>query len=141
VTGPRGVIAIGYIKKQKVFARAQAAQDPTAKAAHKFLKEYFRSGRSRTKLRLDLTGITPFERSVYRALLRIPVGEAHTYSQIARKIKKPGASRAVGNALHNNPFLIYVPCHRVVRNDGGLGGFGPGLWMKKWLLTHEQKKI
>jgi O-6-methylguanine DNA methyltransferase len=73
-------------------------------------------------------------------LLRIPPGEILTYSDIARIIKKPGASRAVGNALNRNPYLIYVPCHRVVRNDGSLGGFGPGLWMKKWLLTFEAKR-
>jgi len=114
---------------------------PVEKSTYKFLKEYFRTGRSRVKLRLDWTGITPFEKKVYKVLLRIPAGQILTYNQIARKIKKPGASRAVGSALHKNPFLIYVPCHRVLCSDGKLGGFGPGLWMKKWLLTHEQKRV
>jgi methylated-DNA-[protein]-cysteine S-methyltransferase len=134
------VIAIGYIKARKLFERPGPVKGKDAKAALRFLKEYFKKGKNRFRVRLDYTGITPFERTVYRAMLEIPSGEVLTYSQVARKIKKPGASRAVGNALHRNPFLIYVPCHRVVRKDGDLGGFGPGLWMKKWLLTFEAKR-
>ena len=135
------MIAIGYIKTKKAFVKAPPPRGAVEKAAYKFLKEYFRTGRSRTKLRLDLTGITPFEKSVYKTLLLIPAGQILTYNQVARKIKKPGASRAVGSALHKNPFLIYVPCHRVLCSDGKLGGFGPGLWMKKWLITHEAKCV
>jgi O-6-methylguanine DNA methyltransferase len=140
VAGPRGVIVIGYIRKKTRFPKPTRPTDPVGRAAHKFLKEYFQRGRSKVRLRLDWTGITPFEKKVYAALQLVPAGQTMTYAALARKIKKPGASRAVGSALGKNPFLIYVPCHRVLRSDGGLGGFGPGVGMKKWLLAWEAKK-
>jgi methylated-DNA-[protein]-cysteine S-methyltransferase len=140
VAGPRGVIVIGYVRKKTRFPKTARPSDPASRAAHKFLKEYFQRGRSKIRFRLDWTGITPFEKKVYKTLRLIPAGQTMTYAAVARKIKKPGASRAVGSALHKNPFLIYVPCHRVLRSDGGLGGFGPGVWMKKWLLKHEKRR-
>ncbi|UCE44937.1 MAG: MGMT family protein [Methanobacteriota archaeon] len=63
-----------------------------------------------------------FERDVYVATFRIPKGKVSTYSRIARKIDRPKAQRAVANALHKNPLYPVVPCHRVVRSDGGFGG-------------------
>src|SRR3990172_6320272 len=67
----------------------------------------------------------------------IPYGEPRSYLWIAEKIGKPGAARAVGQALGKNPLFIIVPCHRVVASDGGLGGFGGGLQMKRRLLSME----
>ena len=63
-----------------------------------------------------------FERDVYLATFRIPEGKVSTYSRIARRIDRPKAQRAVANALHKNPLFPIVPCHRVVRSDGGFGG-------------------
>jgi methylated-DNA-[protein]-cysteine S-methyltransferase len=101
------------------------------------LEEYF-AGRRRTfALPLDLRG-TVFQRKVWRALQRIPYGATCCYGDIARRIGRPIASRAVGQANHHNPLAIVVPCHRVIASGGGLGGYGGGLKMKRRLLALEQ---
>jgi methylated-DNA-[protein]-cysteine S-methyltransferase len=66
---------------------------------------------------------TPFQRAVWLACMRIPAGQTRSYKWIAEQIGKPGAVRAVGSALGRNPFAPAVPCHRVIKSDGGLGGF------------------
>ncbi|MFH0965100.1 MAG: MGMT family protein [Planctomycetota bacterium] len=81
--------------------------------------------------------ITPFALAVRHALLRIPFGRVATYGDIAAAIGRPGAARAVGNALHRNPFPILVPCHRVVRSDLSLGGFASGPSLKRAILASE----
>lgn len=86
---------------------------------------------------LDQRG-THFQRAVWDALMRIPHGRTCSYADIARQVGSPRAVRAVGRANGQNPLAIIVPCHRVVRADGTLCGYGGGLWRKKWLLDHEQ---
>lgn len=83
--------------------------------------------------------MTDFERKVLRWTMRIPCGQTRTYSWLARKVGKPRAARAVGNALRKNPLPIFIPCHRVVRSDGALGGYGgsQGTAMKERLLQLE----
>lgn len=81
--------------------------------------------------------LSPFQQSVYRAACEIPRGQTRSYQWIARRIKRPSAVRAVGNALHVNPFAPLVPCHRVVRADGTLGGFAKGAAAKRRLLQEE----
>lgn len=85
-----------------------------------------------------LTG-TAFQKAVYDATRTIPYGEVRSYSDIARAIGKPGASRAVGQALNKNRHLILVPCHRVVPKSGGIGGFKVGQEIKKYLLHLERE--
>jgi methylated-DNA-[protein]-cysteine S-methyltransferase len=80
---------------------------------------------------------TPFERSVWRQIARIPFGRVRTYGEIARSLGRPGAARAVGQATGRNPVAILIPCHRVVGHGGRLTGFGGGLGVKRWLLEHE----
>lgn len=80
---------------------------------------------------------TEFEQKVYNALRKIPKGEVRSYEWVAEQIGNPKAVRAVGNALHNNPTPIIVPCHRVIRKDGSLGGFGLGRKKKRELLLKE----
>ncbi len=82
---------------------------------------------------------SPFQQAVWRACAEIPKGEVRTYSWIAQKIGKPQAARAVGTALGQNPFAPTIPCHRVVRTDGSLGGYSGtgGLRQKKDLLIRE----
>src|SRR5512134_2540850 len=82
-------------------------------------------------------GLTPFMRAVYHVVAVIPRGCTMTYAQVARAVGKPGAVRAVGTALNRNPFAPHVPCHRVVRSDGTLGGFAHGTAKKKALLKRE----
>jgi methylated-DNA-[protein]-cysteine S-methyltransferase len=80
---------------------------------------------------------TPFQRRVWAALRTIPRGETVSYAQLARRIRAPKAVRAVGAANGANPIPMVLPCHRVVASGGGLGGYGGGLPMKRWLLAHE----
>lgn len=85
--------------------------------------------------------LTPFARKVYRAAGRIPRGQTRSYQWIAGQIGRPRAVRAVGNALKRNPFMPVVPCHRVVRSDGSLGGYAGGLSRKRALLRREAASI
>ena len=78
-----------------------------------------------------------FERDVWHCAKTIPFGETRSYGWIAREIGNPGASRAVGRALGTNPWLLLVPCHRVIRTDGTIGGFSSGLEWKRYLLKYE----
>ena len=101
------------------------------------LEEYFSGQRKHFELELDLVG-TDFQRAVWQELLRIPYGETRSYGDIAKSLKKPGASRAVGLANHNNPIAIVVPCHRVVGHDGSLTGYAGGIHLKQKLLAIEK---
>ncbi len=86
---------------------------------------------------LNFAKLTKFSALVLKQTGKIPQGKVDTYSGLAAKIGSPGAARAVGTVLANNPFPIAIPCHRVVRSDGSLGGFGGGILMKKELLNKE----
>jgi AraC family transcriptional regulator of adaptative response/methylated-DNA-[protein]-cysteine methyltransferase len=96
-------------------------------------------GGQQKKLALDLRG-TDFQRKVWTALQTIPDGSVCSYSDVAEMIRMPRAVRAVANACGKNPVPIIVPCHRVVRKDGGLGGYGLGIWRKKALLAEERSR-
>ena len=82
--------------------------------------------------------LTRFQQAVYRAVSRIPKGQTRSYQWVARAIGRPTAARAIGNALHRNPFAPRIPCHRVIRADGSLGGFSGGPAKKRRLLTAER---
>ena len=83
------------------------------------------------------TGGTPFQREVWTALRRIPLGATTSYGALAESISRPRAVRAVGAANGRNPVSIVIPCHRVIGADGTLTGYGGGLDRKRWLLEHE----
>ena len=85
---------------------------------------------------LDLSRLTPFQREVLLEVARLPRGSVATYAEIAGRIGRPTAYRAVGNALGINPMPVVIPCHRVVGGDG-IGGFGGGLAVKRRLLANE----
>jgi methylated-DNA-[protein]-cysteine S-methyltransferase len=106
-------------------------------AAVSELEEYFAGRRRDFDLPLAPEG-TEFQRSVWRALRRIPYGETVSYGELARRIGNPRASRAVGLANGANPIPIIVPCHRVIGADGSLTGFGGGLEIKGKLLALER---
>lgn len=100
------------------------------------LREYFEGGRTTFDFPMRAIG-TPFQQSVWEAIAAIPYGQLQTYKQIAEKIGKPKASRAVGMACNKNPLLIAIPCHRVVGSNGKLVGYAHGVDMKRWLLDRE----
>lgn len=115
----------------------ERVDDPDPVGAVSVLKRYFAGDVGAIdELELDAIG-TEFQQSVWRALRAVPVGETTSYGEIAATIGAPGAVRAVGSANGANPIVVIVPCHRVVRSDGSLGGYGGGLDRKRWLLAHE----
>jgi methylated-DNA-[protein]-cysteine S-methyltransferase len=101
------------------------------------LDEYFVGTRRTFDVPLLLEG-TPFQNEVWRALLEIPAGSTATYGEIARRLGRPQAARAVGAANGQNPISIIVPCHRLVGADGTLTGYGWGLDRKRSLLDRER---
>lgn len=115
----------------------EAVEDPAAFAPLAAqLGEYFCGRRQSFDLALDLRG-TLFQMQVWRQLLNIPYGRLRTYRQVAMDIDRPGAARAVGQAVGDNPVAVVVPCHRVIGAGGNLVGFGGGLSLKGQLLRLE----
>jgi len=112
---------------------------PLAETARQ-LGEYFAGTRREFDLPLRSQG-TPFQTRVWRELVEIPYGQTWSYGELAKRIDKPSASRAVGLANGRNPISIVVPCHRVIGADGSLTGYGGGLERKRWLLAHEGDPI
>lgn len=102
------------------------------------LEAYFAGNLTTFDLALAADG-TPFRHKVWDELVRIPYGETISYGELARRIRQPSASRAVGLANGANPLPIVVPCHRVIGSTGRLTGFGGGLPLKRWLLDHERR--
>ncbi|MFP5527359.1 methylated-DNA--[protein]-cysteine S-methyltransferase [Peptococcus simiae] len=134
---------LGYREEDaRIFAAAHRlglvyAASPLTAPLNRELEEYFAGQRTRFSLPIKPLG-TPFQRQVWQALRDIPYGHTASYQAIAQAIGRPQASRAVGGANHRNPLSIIIPCHRVIRADGSLGGYGGGLAAKKYLLNLEQ---
>jgi methylated-DNA-[protein]-cysteine S-methyltransferase len=106
----------------------------------KQVDEYFKGQRREFFLNLQPAG-TDFQKSVWRQLEKIHYGKTTSYGEIAAVIGKPNASRAVGSANGKNPIAIIIPCHRVIGSDGGLTGYGGGLWRKRWLIGFERGEV
>lgn len=102
------------------------------------LRQYFEGRRAFFDVPVDLEATPEFQRRVLKTAVTIPYGEARTYSWVAEHAGNPRAVRAAGTALGRNPVPFIVPCHRVLRTGGGLGGYGYGLPMKEWLLDLER---
>jgi len=121
---------------QPLVNRADAVLD----LAGKELAEYFSGNRKTFTVPYLLSG-TPFQKEVWQQLARIPYGQTVSYGELAVRIDRPRACRAVGQANNKNPLAIIIPCHRVIGKDGSLVGYGAGLDKKAWLLDFEQNKI
>src|SRR5207245_2246793 len=102
------------------------------------LADYFSGKELEFKIPLAPVG-SDFQIRSWDILRSIPTGETRSYSWMAQRLGRPGASRAVGRANGSNMICIIIPCHRVIRADGTLCGYGGGLWRKKWLLDHEKR--
>ena len=111
--------------------------DEITAEAKRQLAEYFDKKRRRFELPLHPNG-TDFQLRVWNALTEIPFGETRSYRDIAEAAGNPKACRAVGNAVGKNPFLIVLPCHRVIASDGTMGGFSADIRIKKYLLEFEK---
>ena len=130
--------AQSYIKSYFPTAHIiKGVQSPVLKKALKELSEYLQGKRIDFSGPFALHG-TPFQVAVWKQMLQIPYGKTITYGELAKRVGKPNASRAVGGACNKNPIAILVPCHRVVGSTGALTGYGGGLPTKKWLLELEK---
>lgn len=148
IASGRGLCLLEFVERralQREIAELQRLFDTTVVpgvsqhliAADAQLREYFEGRRKTFTVPIDAPG-SPFQRSVWRQLQRIPFGRTISYSEMATGLDRPGAQRAVGRANGLNRIAIIIPCHRVVRSDGHPGGYGGGLGRKRWLLHHEQ---
>lgn len=140
IAGERGLAAIAWENEQpsRIRARADllAPQHPLLLQTAQQLKEYFAGDRRHFELPLQFEG-TDFQQQVWQALTEIPYGETRSYAQIASRLGRPKAVRAVGAANGRNPLSIIVPCHRVIGANGQLTGFAGGLTVKAQLLALE----
>ena len=145
----RGLVAIEMPELSPRELRAALLKQPAdappfAVEAARLLKAHLQGGgQDLSALLLDLSVLAPFQRQVYQAVRALPPGRTATYGEIAARLGKPGASRAVGQALGRNPFLIAVPCHRVLAAGGAAGGFSApgGVVAKQRLLALEGVRI
>lgn len=146
VTTDNGVCDISYLANsavddvlRRVESRGILATEKQAfvQPVVEQLAEYFDHKRVQFFLPIDLFGVTPFTRSVLEVTNHVPSGKVVTYGQVAGCIGQPKASRAVGNALGRNPIPIVVPCHRVIKSDGGMGWYTGGPHLKQQLLDIE----
>jgi AraC family transcriptional regulator, regulatory protein of adaptative response / methylated-DNA-[protein]-cysteine methyltransferase len=145
----RGVAGLAFVDEDKNQTRPEALLDMTSRwpaatfaedpaRTQPFVDRIFEPAAwtPERPVRLVLIG-TDFEVRVWQVLLKIPMGRAVSYADIARHLGKPSASRAVGSAVGRNPISFVVPCHRVLRGDGNLGGYHWGLTRKKALIGWE----
>lgn len=144
-SGAHGLRRLSFVHSEDEFLERLLAEHGDAQVlrsgelddVRRALDRYFAGKRLDFDVPVDLGDLAPFHRRVLDATAKVPAGRVATYTQIAQRAGSPRASRAAGNALHNNPVAIIVPCHRVLRTDGSLGGYGGGLPIKEWLLRHE----
>ncbi|MGA2317321.1 MAG: methylated-DNA--[protein]-cysteine S-methyltransferase [Thermodesulfobacteriota bacterium] len=143
-----GVCMVDFLKSEEVFLRRLKEKFPGKiirddrknRNILNQLKKYLKGELQRFDCKLDFKG-TPFQKKVWSALAKIPYGQTRSYKEIARAIGHPKAFRAVGNANGQNSIPLIIPCHRVIENNGGLGGFGHGVKVKKQLLDFEKAHV
>jgi methylated-DNA-[protein]-cysteine S-methyltransferase len=144
--GEAGLCRLSYVKDEQHFVErilAEFGDRPFLRTdkldpARRELDQYFAGKRLDFDVQVDWASVlSGFARKVLQATARIPAGQVLSYGDVAAKAGNAKASRAAGNALHANPVAIVVPCHRIVRSDGSLGGYGGGVPNKVWLLEHE----
>ena len=140
----KGLVRLAYPGETDLAAELASSISPRVLEAparldrvRRELDEYFEGTRRRFEVEIDWRLISGFATRVLRATSRVPYGRLVTYREVARRAGSPNAYRAAGNALGSNPIPIVVPCHRVVREGGGLGGYTGGLDRKEFLLRLE----
>ena len=149
IVSPDGLVALEFngarglaSARKRWSTRLESAtfeEAPRRRGPMQPVREWFRAywaGSPVPALEYRLHG-TEFQVAVWEALFEVPAGQTRTYGQLARRVGRPDAARAVGAAVGQNPIAIVAPCHRIVGANGSLTGFGGGLPRKKWLLGHE----
>ncbi|MCC5884380.1 MAG: methylated-DNA--[protein]-cysteine S-methyltransferase [Halomonas sp.] len=126
---------------KRYYGRYEFAEGKVPGTMRMALEAYFGGDPSQLDALPVATGGTEFQRRVWQALRGIPAGTTISYGELAIRIGRPGASRAVGLANGANPVAIVVPCHRVIGANGTLTGYGGGLPRKRWLVEHERGNV
>jgi AraC family transcriptional regulator of adaptative response/methylated-DNA-[protein]-cysteine methyltransferase len=124
--------------QKKLEARLEMGDAASIQSIIREMREYFAGTRREFGTPLATAG-TSFQMRVWEELRRIPYGETIAYAELAARIGKPAAFRAVAQANSQNPLSIVIPCHRVINNDGSLGGYSSGVDRKTWLLNFEKE--
>ena len=148
IAGDRGLELLEFVDRralenelhalrEKLGAAIVPGDHPILTRTSAQLREYFAGRRREFDIPLNQHG-SPFQLAAWKALCEIPYGETRSYSDMARRVGSPGAVRAIGRVNGQNQLAIVVPCHRVIRADGSLCGYGGGKWRKQWLLDHEK---
>ncbi|WPF66341.1 MULTISPECIES: methylated-DNA--[protein]-cysteine S-methyltransferase [unclassified Corynebacterium] len=138
--GPLTLLASAHGLTHVLFGAGESTDSPIVEQARQELAEYFAGRRREFTVPLDWGEATGFRNQVQRHLLTIGYGHTASYGEIAAALGKPGAARAVGSGCRTNPLPIVVPCHRVLRSDGSLGGYAGGLAVKEYLLGVEGRQ-
>jgi methylated-DNA-[protein]-cysteine S-methyltransferase len=143
---PAGLAGAWFVKGQRDTPApadwgTDAPHHPVLTEAARQMASYFAGRQGHFDLPLDLSAGTPFQQAVWRALPGIAAGDAISYGELAARIGRPAAVRAVGAAVGANPIIVIVPCHRVLGSGGALTGFGGGLERKVALLRLEGWRI
>jgi methylated-DNA-[protein]-cysteine S-methyltransferase len=136
--GPGGIKAIDFVEGPQSVSKIT---NPHLRLLKKELDAYFQGKLTKFSAPLNIEHGTEFQRKVWDALQAIPYGKTRSYAEIADAIENPKAMRAVGSANKSNCMPIIIPCHRVIKSGGALGGYGGGLDKKKALLELEGLKI
>jgi len=135
--GPLSIVADEHFVKQiKIGKEEKGRKNRIIERAESEIISYFSGNLREFTVPVKPEG-TEYQKKVWRAIMEIPYGELRAYEWVAQKAG--GSPRSVGNALRANPIPIIIPCHRVIRKDGSLGGFSAGLEVKRFLIEHERK--
>jgi methylated-DNA-[protein]-cysteine S-methyltransferase len=137
--GDKGLRSISFISKPAV--QQSSEKDPLTARVIKELDGYFAGKAKRFSVPLDPLEGTPFQHKVWEQLLKIPYGQIRSYGDVAKAVGNPRGARAVGLANKRNCIPIVIPCHRVIRSNGDLGGYDSGIHIKKILLELEGVKV
>jgi methylated-DNA-[protein]-cysteine S-methyltransferase len=132
-----------WLAKQPRFRNAGVSwnsKNALNQSAIEQLNQYFSGNRKAFTIPLQLYG-TPFQTNVWKTLQKIPYGITWSYQRLAREVGNSLAMRAAGSANGRNPIPIIIPCHRVIRKNGNIGGYSSGIPIKRWLLKHEGIKV
>lgn len=132
------IVSVLFVEREEVIHEKTSETPAVLKECYEQLIQYFKGERIAFTVPYEMDG-TPFQKSVWTALMTIPFAETASYKDIAIIVGNEKAVRAVGTTNGKNPISIIVPCHRVIGANGKLTGYTGGLWRKEWLLEHEKK--
>jgi methylated-DNA-[protein]-cysteine S-methyltransferase len=134
---PKGLVRIAFEDENRDEVLGEVAMPRRLDPVRRELDRYFAGELQDFEVPLDWSLVGDFARKVLRRTARIPYGSVASYGEVAMEVGTPRGARAVGNALGSNPIPVVVPCHRVVRTGGAIGGYGGGLPRKRYLLALE----